>query len=127
MRFVVIVMMLAIPLISSAKDKVWYCQEVASAGLKWENGSYQTATWKEGHFVIKQIGGELHFPKEFGMSTVTCQEAAAVSIISCGDYANRFLLNTKTGKATFSMAIGWVADNARKDDMKVSALMCETS
>lgn len=122
--------MLTLPAASFAEEKVWFCQEVASGGLKWKDGKYVDVRFRLDRYTIKQKGGELAFPGEMLMGLSTCEYLKYwPNTITCGVGAVQFIINTNTGKATYAQGSGWVIDDPKlsgHDSLYVSALTCET-
>ena len=127
-----------------AEEKVWYCTEVASAGLYFEYGKYETTPFIKKRITIKQ--DDLRFTFSDGYykllhgfnDYVMCDRPALVRqyLIRCSleNVVNAvvFSINTVTGLASFHYGGGWVLNwerpdaSSKVDHMNVTALECET-
>jgi len=123
-------------------ENVWYCVEVASAGLGFEDGRYETTTFKLERITIKQDGLKFTFPDKsmyaLMQGEVECRlfrTAKLALVFSCQSWDRRtsFDLNPDTGLASFAFYDGgWALADKRPDasssvsDMAVTALECET-
>ena len=120
-----IIVILMLPAASFAAEKVWNCQEVASSGLIWKDGKYTDTLFKLDRYTIRQKDDKLIFPKELDMDGARCKRRVE-GIIDCKHVAHQFIINTNTGRASYSRGFGWVYSDVR-EDLIVSALTCETS
>jgi len=116
-----------------AEEKVWYCTEVAKAGLHFEDGKYKTTSFTTQRITIKQDGLEFKFSNHFPFLSGLCElwSPERPELITCSFLYWRFNINTKTGLASHSYDGGWVIKWERPDassdvPMNVTALECET-
>ena len=109
-----------------AEEKVWYCTEVASAGLLWVDGKYETRSFTTKRITIKQDGSKFTFPDTypyvmFGGEVVCMHDDMRASSFSyqrfvcpSRDIAPVFILNPDTGLASV-VGGGWTLENKRPD------------
>lgn len=130
MKITTSILMLMLCTAAGAEEQTWYCQEVGKTGMQWEA---ETETWNKADFRhreyrIEQIGDRLVFPEGMAFFEATCKrDSVSEHVITCGDHFNSFLINTKTGNATYSNALGWVYcdPTLMPETLAVSALECE--
>lgn len=119
-----------------AEEKVWFCTEVASAGLHWVDGKYETRSYKTQRIAIKQDGSKFTFPDTIPYSLfdgeVECMYEAYFQRFVCTSMTltTVFILNPDTGLASMVVGGGWTAKTKRPDSYADSiygnALECET-
>lgn len=114
-----------------AEDRLWYCYELDSAGLRYHHGRWTQQSFKLENHPVQQKGYVLRLAS-FGMlaETTDCSFDYKSSIISCTDRYTLFNLNTKSGRAVMSHVLGWVDESAVKknmpNDLSVTAIQCES-
>ena len=113
-----------------ASESLWYCNELESAGLRFQYGLWSQKSFNIAGYAIRQRGFDLDLEK-LGMlaDTTQCSFDYRASIISCTDRYTLFNLNTRTGKAAMAHALGWVSESRplsyATNDLSVSALLCK--
>jgi hypothetical protein len=113
-----------------ASESLWYCNELESAGLRFQYGLWSQKSFNIAGYAIRQTGFDLDLEK-LGMlaDTTQCSFDYRDSIISCTDRYTLFNLNTRTGKAAMAHALGWVSETQAlsyaTNDLSVSALLCK--
>ena len=113
-----------------ANESLWYCNELESAGLRFQYGLWSQKSFNIAGYAIRQRGFALDLEK-LGMlgDTTECSFDYKDAIISCTDRYTLFNLNTKTGKAAMAHALGWVSEKQplsyATNDLSVSALLCK--
>ena len=121
-----------------AEEKVWFCTEVASAGLHFEYGKYKTRSFTTKRITIKQDGSKFTFPDTIPYDSfygeVECKhdEYNDHQMFACTSSNPNvvFTLNPDTGLASMVRGVGWALENKRPDSYADSiygtALECET-
>ena len=113
------------------KEKVWYCTDVASAGLSYKKNDWKKVSFKNNRYTIKQTGEyELIIPEDI-IYGYTCRKGGyTTNFISCSDASSMFALNTNTGLAAYSYIGGWLYSGTpspdEADSLIATALKCET-
>ena len=124
-----------------AEEKVWYCTEVASAGLHFVDGKYETRSFTTQRLTIKQDGSKFTFPDKGAYSLfdgeLECDrfkhpDGKKKWTCPSPDLDTVFTLNPDTGLASLVVGGGWALEEKRPDassrvvPMAVTALDCET-
>tara|TARA_Y100001934_G_scaffold235874_2_gene286988 strand:+ start:82 stop:504 length:423 start_codon:yes stop_codon:yes gene_type:complete len=122
-----------------AEEKVWYCTEVAAAGLHFVDGKYETATFITDRITIKQDGSKFTFPDkapysllngEFECRSITNTYGTLWFACPSIGLTAIFMLNPDTGLASLVVGGGWTLENKRPDSyadtITATALECET-
>lgn len=114
-----------------AEERLWYCNELDSAGLRYHFGSWTVQRFKLENHPVQQRGYKLDL-QSFGMrrDNTDCSYDYKAAIISCTDRYTLFNLNTRTGRAVMSHVLGWVDDDAiaqdAPHDLSVTAIHCRS-
>lgn len=112
-------------------NRLWYCKELDSAGLRYHHGIWTMQRFKLENHPVQQKNYMLELGS-FGMlpDTTDCSFDYKSSIISCTDRYTLFNLNTRTGRAVMSHVLGWVDEEANKkntpNDLSVTAIQCRS-
>ena len=108
-----------------AEEKVWYCTEVASAGLAFEDGKYGTTSFPKYRITIKQDGSKFTFsdtpPYALFQGEVECKyyeylagvhwfAPAGGHWFACTSITGLevFTLRPDTGLASMALVGGWI-------------------
>ncbi len=125
-----VILLLALCCKAAASDSLWYCNELESAGLRFQYGLWSQKSFKIAGYPVRQRGYNLGLER-FGMlpASTQCSFDYRASIISCTDRYTLFNLNIKTGKAAMAHVLGWVSEDKplsyATNDLSVSALQCK--
>lgn len=114
-----------------SEDRLWYCHELDSAGLRYQSGNWIVQRFKLENRPVQQRQYRLDL-QGFGMrrDNTDCSFDYKASIISCTDRYTLFNLNTRTGRAVMSHVLGWVDEEAIEanapHDLSVTAIQCNS-
>jgi hypothetical protein len=121
----------ALPARALVIDRLWYCYELDSAGLRYHFGRWTQQRFKVENHPVQQRNFKLDLGS-FGMlaEITECSFDYKAAIISCTDRYTLFNLNIKTGRAAMSHVLGWVNQDATgmsvPNDLSVSAIQCKS-
>ena len=116
---------------AAAVDRLWYCYELDSAGLRYHYGKWTQQRFTLANHPVQQQDYQLDL-ESFGMlpDTTECSFDYKASIISCTDRYTLFNLNIKTGHAAMSHVLGWVNESqgavSAPSDLSVTAIQCKS-
>ena len=113
---------------ATAQNQPLACQVEAAAGLRWENGRWDTKTFVETKFILVQAGNTLttdsvakvmiSFPPD-----VTCKNDMVR--VQCADLSGGVLFfDKKTLKGGTAMLFGSISPADRKDTVAVQVFSC---
>ena len=132
-RLFLLLLLLAVALPARALiiDRLWYCYELDSAGLRYHFGSWTQQSFTVENHPVQQRNFKLDLGS-FGMlsETTECSFDYNASSISCTDRYTLFNLNIDTGRAAMAHVLGWVNQDTRgvgiPNDLSVSAIQCKS-
>jgi len=120
-----------------AQNKPLACQVDVAAGLKWENGQWQTARFKEDKFILVMSGDTLtkesvikatnpNLDSNRLVEQVSCKQWVLDSVISCFIWPSTVLIfNPKTLKGGISKIYGATQNTADRDTPYIEAFTCQ--
>lgn len=131
MKYVIGLMLASLSIFTYAQRTPLACQDDAAAGMRWDLGKWNTASFIEDKFILVLEGRTLTKDsvakalKEVTPSDITCNATPGRLYISCHDgFGGSLFFSIMNSKGAISNVLGAISESNKRDTLSVRAFTC---